>query len=171
MTMKATDRTQSGRRPREVTGRTVLICLLTFFGLVAAMNAVLIRLAVSTFGGVETENAYQAGLNFAHEIAAAESQDALHWQVKAAVSGSPETTVVEIVARDAAGRPLVGLDASAQLVHPTDRRADLAVPLDERASGTFRGQVAAAHGNWTLVIDLLRDGTRVFRSRNRVFLK
>ena len=50
------------------------------------MNAVLIRLAVSTFGGVETENAYQAGLNFSREIAAAEVQDALHWQVKATVS-------------------------------------------------------------------------------------
>lgn len=169
--MTIADRTEGGRRPREVTGRTVLICLVAFFGLIAAMNAVLIRLAVSTFGGVETENAYQAGLNFSREIAAAETQDALHWQVKATVSGGPETTVVELVARDANGRPLAGLDASAQLVHPSDRRGDLTVPLDERATGTFRGQVAAAHGNWTLVIDLVRDGTRVFRSRNRVYLR
>jgi nitrogen fixation protein FixH len=169
--MTVTERTQSNRPPREVTGRTVLICLVAFFGLIAAMNAVLIRLAVSTFGGVETENAYQAGLNFSREIAAAETQDALHWQVMATVSGGPETTVVELVARDANGRPLAGLDASAQLVHPTDRRGDLTVPLDEGATGTFRGQVAAAHGNWTLVIDLLRDGTRVFHSRNRVYLR
>ena len=162
---------RSNRPPREVTGRIVLICLLAFFGLVAAMNAVLIRLAVSTFGGVETENAYQAGLNFAREIAAAETQDALHWQVKATVSAGPETTVVELVARDAEGRPLAGLDANALLVHPTDRRGDIVVPLNERTAGMFQGQVAAAHGNWTLVIDLLRDGTRVFRSRNRVFLR
>jgi len=169
--MTVTDRTQSNRQPREVTGRTVFICLVAFFGLIAAMNAVLIRLAVSTFGGVETENAYQAGLNFSREIAAAEVQDALHWQVKATVSGGPEATVVELVAHDAGGRPLAGLDATAQLVHPTDRRGDLTVPLDERTTGIFRGQVAAAHGNWTLVIDLLRDGSRVFRSRNRVFLR
>jgi nitrogen fixation protein FixH len=167
--MSVTER--SNRSPREVTGRTVLFCLLAFFGLIAAMNAVLIRLAVSTFGGVETENAYQAGLNFSREIAAADAQDALHWQVKATVSVDPETTVVELVARDADGRPLAGLDANARLVHPTDRRGDIVVPLDERTAGMFRGQVAAAHGTWTLVIDLLRDGNRVFRSRNRVYLR
>ena len=126
--------------PREVTGRTVLLCLLGFFGLVAAMNAVLIRAAVSTFGGVETQNAYQAGLNFAREIAAAEAQEALHWQVKATVSTGPDATAVEIVARDAQGQSLTGLEASAQLVHPTDRRFDVAVPLDERASGMFGGR-------------------------------
>jgi nitrogen fixation protein FixH len=167
--MSVTER--SNRPPREVTGRTVLICLLAFFGLIAAMNAVLIRLAVSTFGGVETENAYQAGLNFSREIAAAEVQDGLHWQVKATVSADPETTVVELVARDADGRPLAGLDASARLVHPTDRRGDIVVPLNERTTGMFHGQVAAAHGTWTLVIDLLRDGNRVFRSRNRIYLR
>jgi nitrogen fixation protein FixH len=163
--------TQSTRRPREVTGRTVLYCFLGFFGVVAAMNAVLVRAAVSTFGGVETQNAYQAGLNFSREIAAADAQEALHWQVKATVSGGPDATAVEIVARDAQGRPIAGLDASAQLVHPTDRRFDVAVPLDERASGTFGGHGAAVHGNWMLVIDLSRDGARMFRSRNRVFLR
>lgn len=171
LAMSVVDRTHCSRPPRQVTGRMVLISLVAFFGLIAAMNAVLIRLAVSTFGGVETENAYQAGLNFSREIAAAEAQDALHWQVKATVSAGHESTVVELVARDASGRPLAGLDATAQLVHPTDRRGDLTVPLDEGASGTFRGQVAAVHGNWTLVIDLTRGGTRVFRSRNRVFLR
>jgi nitrogen fixation protein FixH len=169
--MTSTDQTQSSRRPREVTGRMVLICLLAFFGLIAAMNAVLIRLAISTFGGVETENAYQAGLNFSRDIAAAETQNALQWQVKATVSTGPDATVVELVSRDADGRVLAGLDANARLVHPTDRRFDVTVPLDERVAGTFRGQVAGAHGNWILVIDLMRDGTRVFRSRNRVFLR
>jgi nitrogen fixation protein FixH len=169
--MSMVDRTHRSRPPRQVTGRMVLICLLAFFGLIAAMNAVLVRLAVSTFGGVETENAYQAGLNFAREIAAAKAQEARHWQVKAAVSGGPDSTVVELAVRDAGGRPLVGLDAGARLVHPTDRRGDIVVPLDERTAGMFRGQAAAAHGSWTLVIDLSRDGTRVFRSRNRVFLR
>jgi nitrogen fixation protein FixH len=163
--------TQRTRRPREVTGRMVLICLLGFFGVVAAVNAVLVRAAVSTFGGVETQNAYQAGLDFSREIAAADAQEALHWQVKATVQAGHAATAVEIVARDAQGRPLTGLDASAQLVHPTDRRFDVTVPLDERAAGTFGGQSSAVHGNWLLVIDLSRNGDRLFRSRNRVYLR
>ena len=169
--MSSTEPTPSPRRPREVTGRTVLICFLGFFGVVAAVNAVLVRAAVSTFAGVETQNAYQAGLNFSREIAAAEAQEALHWQVKGTVQPGTDITAVEIVARDAQGRPLTGLDASAQLVHPTDRRFDVTVPLDERATGVFGGHGNAVHGNWVLVIDLSRNGDRVFRSRNRVFLR
>ena len=54
----------------------VLICLVAFFAVVAGVNAVMIRAAVSTFGGVETDSAYQAGLAFAREIAAARRRSA-----------------------------------------------------------------------------------------------
>ena len=83
--MSAGERTRGGR-PKELTGRMVLFCLVAFFAVVAGVNAIMIRAAVSTFGGVETANAYQAGLAFAREIAEAAAQDALHWQVKAKVS-------------------------------------------------------------------------------------
>ena len=49
----------------------MLVCLVAFFGVVAAVNAVHDPAAVSTFGGVETESSYQAGLAFSREIAAA----------------------------------------------------------------------------------------------------
>ena len=55
---------------RQVTGRIVLICFVAFFAVVAGVNAVMIRAAVSTFSGIETENPYQAGLAFEREILA-----------------------------------------------------------------------------------------------------
>jgi nitrogen fixation protein FixH len=161
----------SGRRPREVTGRTVLVCLVAFFAAVAGANAVMIKAAVSTFGGVETESAYQAGLAFAKESAAVAAQDALHWQVKAKVSEEAGATLVEVVASDAADRPLPGLEATARLVHPTDKRADRAIDLSEDAPGLYRGHGEPVVGQWALVIELSRDGRRMFRSRNRVFLQ
>jgi nitrogen fixation protein FixH len=170
--MMATDQAMAnGRRPREVTGRMVFVCLVAFFGVVAGVNGIMIKFAVSTFGGVETEGAYQAGLAFAREAAAVEAQDALHWQVRAKVSTAPDATLVELVARDANDRPLAGLDATARLVHPTDKRADHDVPLDEAAAGTFRGHGEPVYGQWALVIELSRGGNTIFRSRNRVFLK
>lgn len=159
----------SGRRPKELTGRTVLICLVAFFAVVVGANAIMIRAAISTFGGVDTDNAYQAGLAFTREVAAVEAQDALHWQVEAKVSTSPEATLVEITAHDANNRPLSGLDATARLMHPTDQRADKVVPLDESMAGTFRGRGESVLGHWTLVTELSRNGTVMFRSRNRVF--
>ena len=156
--------------PRPVTGRMVLACLIAFFGIVAGVNAIMIRVAVSTFGGVETASAYQAGLSYTREAHAAHTQDALNWQVKASVRASAGTTRVEIDARDAEGRALTGLQAAARLERPTDRRADQTVTLHEDGSGHFRGTAAPRSGQWDLVIELSSGNERVFRSRNRVVL-
>jgi len=158
------------KSPRPVTGRMVLFCLIAFFAIVALANGLLVRFALTTFGGLETASSYQAGFAFAREAAAARAQDERHWQVNAKVLPAAGATAVEIDARDAEGRPLAGLEASAQLAHPTDRRADQFVGLREAAAGRFRGTVGALAGQWDLVIELSRDGTRLFRSRNRVLL-
>jgi len=149
----------------------VLVGLVAFFAAVAGVNAVMIWAAVSTFGGVETESSYQAGLAFAQETAAVAAQDALHWQVKAKVSGAAGATLVEVVAADAADRPVSGMQAVARLVHPNDRRADHLVVLNEGAPGQFRGHSGPLVGQWALVIELSREGTRIFRSKNRIFLR
>jgi nitrogen fixation protein FixH len=155
---------------RRLTGRTVLLILIGFFLIVSIANGVMIRAAVSTFSGVETGSAYQAGLAFERDVEDARAQDTRHWQVSVKVRRTGERTVVEIDARDAAGRRLTGLEARARFSHPTDRRADRAVALSEDASGHFRGAVDPVAGQWDVVIELSRGGERMFRSRNRVVL-
>ena len=150
----------------------VFICLVAFFGIVAAVNAVMITAAVTTFGGVETESSYKAGLAFAREMAASREQAARRWQVSARLSpGSDKATSVDISVRDAEGRAQAGLDATVRLVHPTDRRADRIAAVTERDAGVFRGTVSADPGQWDLVIELSRRGERVFRSKSRVTLR
>jgi len=158
-------------RTRPLTGRAVLIWVIGFFAVVSIVNAIMIRAAISTFGGVETSSAYQAGQMFEREAAAARAQDARHWRVQAQLRRAGEDAVLEIEARDANGEPLPGLTAVAALHHPTNARDDHAVPLGESAPGRFSGTVAAAPGQWDVLIDLSRAGERVFRSRNRVVLK
>ena len=160
-----------GRGARQVTGRMVLACLVAFFAVIAAVNAVMIRAAVSTFGGVETESSYKAGLAFARDIAAAQAQDARHWQVRANVTPLPDGTIsLELSVRDASGQPVSGLDAAVQLNHPTDRRLDRSVFMHEIAPGRFRGVTAVDAGNRDLVIDLTRGAEHLFRSKNRLVL-
>lgn len=161
----------TGRATGQVTGRMVLICLVAFFAVVTGVNAVMIAAAVSTFGGLETEGRYEAGLAFARDHAAAAAQDALHWQVKAKVSAEPGTTLVEVVANDDAGRPIGGLQASVRLAHPADKRVDRVIALREEAPGQFQGKSAPLAGQWELIVELSRDGTRLFRSKNRIFLR
>ena len=160
------------QKHREVTGRHVLFSLLAFFGVVFAVNAVMVKAATSTFGGVETTSSYKAGLMFEQEVARAERQDDLHWQIggKLARNRSGEA-VLDISARDAKGVPLAGITAQARLAHPADERLDHVIALDRTGAGFFHGEVEAQPGQWELIIDLYRGETRAFRSRSRVTLQ
>ena len=161
---------QSGK-PRELTGRAVLFWLVGFFGLVFAVNAVMVKAASSTFGGVEPSSSYQAGLKFKQTMANAERQAALHWQVDGKLSRDKAgEAVLDIAVRDAHGAPVSGLTAMARLEHPADSRRDHAVSLNTIGAGQFHGIAEAGAGRWELIIDLARDGQRVFLSRSRVTL-
>jgi nitrogen fixation protein FixH len=175
MTMTVISAQRSGAspgRPRELTGRTVLICLVGFFAVVVAVNAVMVRAAVTTFGGLETASSYQAGLNFARDLAAAQAQDARDWRVDARLRHQAQAPMqVELSVHDRAGHPLAGLAATVVLFHPTDRRLDRAVEMRADSVGRFRGSTAPAPGQWDLVIELTRDDERLFRSRKRLTLR
>lgn len=157
---------------RELTGRTVFICLVAFFGVVAAANAVLIRAATSTFGGVEVDSSYKAGLQFQQELDAVRTQDALHWSVNARLERRPDGDAgLTLTVRDRAGAPLSGLTAVARLEHPADGRHDHTIAMQPAGPGVFSGVTAAEPAQWDLVIDLERDGASLFRSKSRVGLQ
>jgi nitrogen fixation protein FixH len=159
------------KQPREVTGRTVLLWLGGFFVFIFAVNAVMVRAAISTFGGVETTSSYKAGLQFGQELAAAHRQEALHWEVSGRIVRDRRgEAVLDVTARDAQGAPLMGLTARALLAHPADSRLDHVITVQSLGGGVFRGEVDAAPGQWELILDLYRGEDRVFRSRSRVSL-
>jgi nitrogen fixation protein FixH len=160
----------SERRPFEVTGRFVLICIVAFFVTVAAVNAIMIRFALSTFGGVETESSYKAGLAFKAEAAASVAQDRLGWSVDMRIDPGAGKTKVHVDVRDAAGVPVRGLEIAVNAAHPADRRRDVMLPASEMSSGSFAASVPSGLGRRTLIIELHRDGERLFRSVNRVAL-
>ncbi len=156
----------------ELTGRMVLICLLAFFGVVAAANAALIYAATSTFGGVEVESSYKAGLIFQRELDAIREQDARHWAVSAHLARRPAGEAeLTLSVRDRAGTPVPALEAIARLEHPTDSRHDHVIMMTPAGPGSFAGTTAAEPAQWDLVIDLSRDGRSLFRSKSRVALK
>ncbi len=161
-----------GTKPRELTGRTVLFSLIGFFGVIIAVNAVMVKAATSTFGGVQTSSSYKAGLQFSKEIAAAERQAALNWRVEGKlIHDKAGEAILDIAVRDAKGQPVTGLAAAAHLEHPADSRRDHEVPLKLSGTGQFHGVTGAPAGQWELIVDLERDGERVFRSRSRITLK
>lgn len=161
---------RGGDRP--LTGRMVFSMLIGCFAVVFAVNGVMIYAALSTMSGVDTDSAYQAGRMYEQDVAMAKAQQARHWRVDAKMTPAADGAErLDIDAHDAAGMPLRGLVASAVFERPTDRRLDRAVDVAEDGPGRFHGSAALAAGQWDLVIELSRQGDRLFRSRNRVILK
>jgi nitrogen fixation protein FixH len=160
------------RRPRELTGRKVLLWLVGFFVAIFAVNAVLVQAAISTFGGLDTPSSYKAGLVFESEVARADRQAARHWQVdgKLKRDGGGEA-VLDVSVRDAQGQPVTGLTADARLAHPADERLDHVIPIASTGAGLFHGESKAMPGQWDLIVDFYRGNDRLFRSRSRVTLR
>eukprot|EP01031_Cornospumella_fuschlensis_P009420 gene9420-11568_t len=157
--------------PRPLTGRHVLVMILSFFGIIIGVNIVMARFAVTTFGGLETASSYKAGLAFKGEEIAAAAQSARDWTVSVAVTSLGENArTFTMQAQDASGAPLTGYAASARIVHPTDARQDMTLALSDLGGGRYRGEAAVHPGQWDLVVDLAQGDARLFRSKNRIII-
>jgi nitrogen fixation protein FixH len=158
--------------PREVTGTTVLLCFVGFFGVVATVNAIMMYAAITTFAGTETSSSYKAGLAYKQEEAAASAQAALNWQVDGQiVRTSSGAAMLTVDLKDARQAPVYGIDVAARLTHPLNARLDHDIPLSRTGDSSFRGVTEATSGQWTLIVEVARDGERLYRTKSRVVLK
>ncbi len=157
---------------RPITGRFVLVVLLSFFSVVISVNMVMMRLAIATLPGTEVDSAYSASLGYQREIQSAQEQDARRWKVDAHIERQADgAATLSLHVQDKTGTPLTGLSVSSLLERPTDRRADQALEIAEEGGGTYRGIArGVAPGQWELVIEASRASQRMFLSRNRVVL-
>jgi nitrogen fixation protein FixH len=157
---------------KPLTGRKVLFMLLSFFGVVIAVNVIMAKLAIQTLPGTEVDSAYSAGLAYENEIAAAHDQNVRNWKVDAHIQRGPDGgAMLQVEARDSSGLPMSGLNFQGRFERPADRRADQAVALAEVARGIYRGSAPLiGPGQWDLVLEGDAAGQRMFVSRNRVLL-
>ncbi|MDB5620299.1 FixH family protein [Tardiphaga sp.] len=157
---------------KPLTGRTVLICLIAFFGVIIGVNITLAKLAIDSLPGTEVDSAYGASLAYEGEITAAREQAARGWKVNAHVARDADGRAeVRVEARDRNGAPVQGLSFTSRLERPADRRGDRPVQLAEAGTATYRGDVTAlAPGLWDLVLEGDVGGKRLFLSKNRIVL-
>ena len=109
--------------PKPLTGGKVFLMLVAFFGVVIAVNLVMMRFAIQTLPGTEVDSAYSASLAYEKEIATARDQSARNWKVDAHVERSGQGgATLQVEARDSFGRPMSGPEVS-RPVRAADRPA------------------------------------------------
>lgn len=142
------------------------------FAIVIAVNGALIYFAQSSFSGLETEHAYDRGLDYNQTLEAAAAQEKLGWRGDIALSpaagGKHELAVLFA---DRLERPLDGLKIEAHLVRPANAGMDLNLVLAGKGNGRYVAELALpALGQWEIRI-VARDHENSWQKSERLFAK
>jgi len=166
--------TDRGKRTEgRISGWHVLAAMLGFFAVIVAVDATMMYKALSTFGGVDNDNAYRDGLAYNSRIASAERQTALGWQDKIEAFSNPAKLRVALA--DKESRPLSGVRVETHLARPATSRFDVTLAMSEVAPGVFEAAVATGDddaGAWIADVRVFEAGSAapVYRTRRRVWL-
>lgn len=161
-------------KPFEITGKHVLIAMLSFFGIIIAVNIVMMRLALSTHTGVVAENTYRKGVKYNEEISAAERMELLGWRNEMALTPTGDKLSIDI--RDKDGKAVKGLAIKATLGRPASEKYDLELTLNETADGMYEAPIPTRDaGTYVASIEAIdparkQDGI-LYRAKERLWLK
>ena len=158
--------------PRPLTGRRVLAIALAAFAVVVGVNAVMVTLALNSFSGVETEDAYRKGLQYDETLARAEAQRQLGWHLAWSLTAADGGHILEVRLKDAKDLPMRGLSLRAELRRPTNDGEDISLDLAPTGDGIYRSDgTSLGSGNWNLTLRVERRGETVFRRDDRIWVK
>ncbi len=144
----------SRRGAGQFTGRHFAVIMVSFFGVVMAVNFAMARLASTTFGGVVVPNSYVASQNFNRWLDEAQSARALGWSASATRLADGRVAVT--LAGVSGGGATVGGDAR----HPLGRLPDRALAFVSDGAGRFVSREALPEGRWRLRIAISASGQR-----------
>jgi nitrogen fixation protein FixH len=157
----------------EIRGRHVLIMMLAFFGVIVAVDLVFAYLAISTFTGLDTENAYLKGLRYNETLQAAEAQQDLGWTVKLDHRAVDDSRVrVSVAIESRAKRPVEGLDVTALWRRPTHDGHDRSLDLRPMGQGRYEAEIEIPlRGQWNLRIEATGARGQRYIQEQRIWLK
>jgi nitrogen fixation protein FixH len=164
-------RTAAVPRKPGLLGRHVLMMMLSFFGVIVAVDGFMIYRAVSTFGGLETQDAYKKGLAYNQRISRDAEQARAGWQDTVEIGGAPQH--LRIALRDHAGAPITGKRLVTNVGRPATNRFDVTLDLAETAAGVYEAALpVVAEGSWIVELSAY-DGAGdepAYEARRRVWI-
>ncbi|MDY0029415.1 MAG: FixH family protein [Pseudobdellovibrionaceae bacterium] len=146
---------------RLFTGKKFLIVVVGFFGVIMAVNAVFITLALKSNPGVVTKDYYQRGINYNETLEQARYQKELGWVGTLTASYSSGRISYRLLDKD--GHPLSGKTILVRMVRPVQAGYDFEISLNEGRAGIYEADFyPPLKGNWDAHIDVTSEGDRDF---------
>lgn len=142
--------TRGQDRPREFTGRHMLMIMLAFFGVIITVNLIMATLANTSWTGLVVKNSYVASQKFNKKAEQGRAQAALGWTGDLDFADGAFSYRL----RDAAGDPVRMRSVTATFRHPAYEAADTRFELAHVAD-RFVSEALPADGVW--IVEILSD--------------
>jgi nitrogen fixation protein FixH len=150
-----------------LTGWHMLAIVLTFFGVVIAVNVAMAIAASGTFPGLVVENSYVASQHYDELLEKADEQDRKGWGVRLSSAGG----ILRLALSDAGGAPVRRLAVGAHIGRPSTTREDRNVAFSLLADGSYESQEALPPGLWEVDLEARRGEELVFRQTREIFVR
>jgi len=131
----------------EFTGKHMAILVVSFFGVIFAVNIGMAVLSATSWTGLVVENSYVASQQFEEKRIAHDKQLAAGWQS----SFTYEAGMAQLIVRDGAGNP-VDLGPVGLLINrPVGGHDDASLTPARATDGSYRAPVTLGDGVWEAV--------------------
>ncbi len=161
------------RTPRRgLRGGHVLLIFIGFFVTIFLVNGIMVYEALSTFGGIETADAYRKGLAYNARIAEGAAQAQRGWRDSLAYV--PGTQRVRVEVTDPAGAGVTGLVLAGEIGRPATDRFDRKLDFAQVGPGAYEADAAGLEpGWWTVDIEGRKGAARdvLYEAKERLWIK
>ena len=147
-----------------IKGWHVLTGMIAFFGIVTAVNTVMITQAYRTFPGQVSVTPYEDGLLYDKHITQQRTQERLGW--RAAAAAAPGIVVLEFANRE--NKPVTGLAVTAKLERPATESGRITPKFRETAPGRYEAPVGGITGAWDVSAEARDRSGAVFVAERRL---
>ncbi|MER8822966.1 FixH family protein [Mesorhizobium sp. M0119] len=154
------------RRPREFTGRHMLLTILGFFGVVVGVNVTMATLASTSWTGLVVENTYVASQQFNKKAEEGRAQTALGWTSKLTIAWGE----VRYSLSDAAGKPIPLHSVKVLFRHPAYEAEDKSLTLASTTGQEFATQHTPRDGVWIVEVDADAGLAEPYRDVRRIMI-
>lgn len=133
-----------------MTGKKVALYFVAFFGFIAAVNAVMVTLAIRTHSGAVTDHPYEKGLAYNRIIEAELQQEAQGWKGHI----DYQNNILIFTLCDKSDQPLNAERITATITRPTQQGMDFNIELTSEKTRVDFPQ----KGLWDVRVDAIHEG-------------
>lgn len=151
----------------EFTGRHMLYIMIAFFGVIIAVNLVMLTVATRSWTGLVVKNSYVASQKFNDVLSAAEKQKRLGW--KSGVVVTTRSAKVRITGSESS--PVAGLSVKLALSRPVHEAEDRTLELLETAPGEYAVEADLGSGVWNAELMATSASGQDYRMIHRIFVE